>query len=493
MEQHYSADYIRLFTFSLIVSLIAYGFPLTNFTFTIDTEMSWDPNISLPLGRWGTNLFRHHIFNGITPYFTLLFSLIMLSLAAVEISKLFNFTKVLGYIFCCIFLTFPQMAYQLVFTMQADVVAVGFLLSAFIVKFFIMSSTGKFTLRSALYFSVAALLYMFTIGLYQALIFIPIVLYMVVFFQRTYLDDYNFASEFKKGLLFVGLVIAGCILYFISVKIIYPQATNALFAAPYTSGESQDRLTNFYNIWKSHLKGDAFYGSKTFIIASICAVVLFIMLLFKKGINKFISIVVLVLLMLVPFLISFPITSGYHPPRLYITSGIVLAFLLVHLFSKLPFGKGPIAITGIVVLMNIYFITMLFWSQQRIYEHDINLAKRIDFQINQKYPEFDPQSDYIYFFGGLPFSEHDRFRLPKSEVFGGSFFMWDNGSNYRINSFFRFTDSGYYKVIDKEEVYLKAKDSVHTMPAYPKEGYIKKVDNVMIVKLGDTEGAPLWF
>ena len=71
--------------------------------------------------------------------------------------------------------------------------------------------------------------------------------------------------------------------------------------------------------------------------------------------------------------------------------------------------------------------------------------------------------------------------------------MWDNGSNYRINSFFRFTDSGYYKVIDKEEVYLKVKDSVHTMPAYPKEGYIKKVDNVMIVKLGDTEGAPLWF
>ena len=56
----------------------------------------------------------------------------------------------------------------------------------------------------------------------------------------------------------------------------------------------------------------------------------------------------------------------------------------------------------------------------------------------------------------------------------------------------RFSDVAYYRYIDNEQTYLEIKDSISSMPAWPNDGYIKRVGNVIIVKLGGTKGAPLW-
>lgn len=56
----------------------------------------------------------------------------------------------------------------------------------------------------------------------------------------------------------------------------------------------------------------------------------------------------------------------------------------------------------------------------------------------------------------------------------------------------RFSDVAYYRYIDNLKTYLEIKDSISSMPVYPKDGYIRQVNNVVIIKLGDTKGAPLW-
>ena len=222
MTENISTDYLKIFCFSIFICLITYGFALTNFSLSIDSESVIYSDMSLSLGRWGTNLIRYHIFGGIIPYFTLLLSLLCLSFAAVEFTKIFSLNTTLSYVFCGIFLSFPQMAYHLIFTMQADVIGLGFLIATLVVKYFLKSSEEP-PLTSALYFCIASLLFMFVIALYQALAFIPIVIYIIIFFQNTHKENYTFKAEFKKGLRFILLTIVAVILYFISVKIFAPE------------------------------------------------------------------------------------------------------------------------------------------------------------------------------------------------------------------------------------------------------------------------------
>jgi hypothetical protein len=165
---------------------------------------------------------------------------------------------------------------------------------------------------------------------------------------------------------------------------------------------------------------------------------------------------------------------------------------MAQLATVLPAKKVLVALSAFVILVNVYFITILFLSHHKVYNHDITIARNIDNTIRSKYPEYDPSLEYIYFFGSLPYGEHERFRIPESEIFGGSFFVWDGGSNDRIINFIRFAHVADYKMIDKKELYLGVKDSIASMPVWPKPGHIKKMGNVVVVKLGETKGAPLW-
>ena len=76
---------------------------------------------------------------------------------------------------------------------------------------------------------------------------------------------------------------------------------------------------------------------------------------------------------------------------------------------------------SLLILAHIYFVTMLFWLHNRLYHHDVEIARKIDFALRTKYPDFDTDKDYVYFFGHLPYQEDEKFRLPNSESFGGSF------------------------------------------------------------------------
>lgn len=491
MDKTIPSDYFKLLFFSIITCFIAYGFTLTNFSLSIDSEQTFYSDTSLSLGRWGTNLFRYHIFHGIVPYFTLLLGLLFFSLSAVQMARLFKLNTLQSYLFCGLMVTFPQMAYQFIFTMQADAIGFGFFLSALSITCFVKCASGPFNLRNASYFVLAALLYMFVIGIYQGLILIPAVIYLIIVFKSTYSEEYSFKTEFRRALVFAGFLVLTAVFYVISVKVLAPQADGGGYLSSYTSGSTDNLFVNFARLWATHLGGNAYYGEKTFLIASLIAMLLMVSFVFTRK-KLLIRVVLLLVLLVVPFLFSFFITSGYNPPRIYVTSGIVFAFLIVHLMSLLPVNRIMMALGGLIIIVHVYFITMLFFAHYKVYNHDVNIARGIDNTIRATYPDFDPATEYVYFFGGLPYAEHDRFRLPDSEIFGGSFFLWDNGSNYRITGLFEFADVAHYKVIDKKEIYLGIKDSISEMPVWPKKGYVKKVNNVVIVKLGETKGAPLW-
>lgn len=484
----------HLFLFTFLLAILTYGFTLTNFSLSIDNEIPIFSDYGLDLGRWGTNLIRYHIFSGHLQYFSFILSLFMFSISAVRLANLFKFEGILAYFFCGLFLTFPQISYQVVFNMMADVASFGILLSVLSVEIFIKQFDNKSIVNRIMFLILVALLLMFTLSIYQALVLAPVTIYIIHFFLNTFNEDFNLKEEMKRAFSFAGLILLSGILYYISVKIICPPIEQSSYLSSFTTGNSDNRFSSFIKLWKTHLNGKAYYGERLLIIIPFLISLLTIKFLIIRKLF-FYRFLILLFLILSPFIISFFITNGYHPPRLYLTTNLVFAFVIVFVikYFKLYDSKLIFVLTVLMLIFNIYFVTKLFQSNNSLYKHDKRIAEKIDNTIQSKYPDFYTTDKLVYFYGYFPYEYHQRFRLENSEIFGGSIFNWDNGNNYRLINFFKDTNIAEYKMLDTKEMHDSVKDSIQKMPVWPKDGSVKLINKIVVVKLGETKGMALPF
>ncbi len=474
-----------LYIFSVLVAFVTYGFALTNFSLTVDSESPIYPHASLELGRWGTNLVRYHLMDGLYPYFTLLFGLVFLALTAVEVTKVLSIKGIFSYIFCLLFLSFPQHAYQLVFTMQADAVPLGYFLGTLGVVFYLKESKTKS--YKIIHWVLSIICLVCAIATYQILVFVPTVLYILYFFTQINKTETNVKEEFKKGLIFAGLLLASAAIYLLSVKLFIHTATSS-YLDGYATGNPGNPFIAFYNLLIDHIYGNFYYGEKPFLIATLCVCISFVLFIKERN-NTWLKMLLFLSLLILPFTMSFFIRNGYHPPRLYVGTTLIFAFVIVFLLQKIPkhFYNQVLFLGVVLYLWNVFYVTNLFYTQNKIFKHDLEIAKDIKQKINQ-IENFNPDVDYVYFHGSLPESNHIKLALPNSEVFGGSLFRWGEGDNWRMINFFRFEDLGYYRFMDDETSFNKVKDSFSAMPEYPKKGSIQKIENVVIVKLSQQKG-----
>lgn len=477
--------------YSFFISVITYGYTLTNFSLTIDSETPYFNDFAMGLGRWGSNLIRYKIFDGHLPYFTLLLGLVFLSLSAVQLSKIFKLSGALAFVFCTLFISFPQHSYQLAFNIQADAIPIGFYVTILAVSLFIENIEHFKSKINLFYLICSVLLLVFGIAVYQALVFVPFVAYLVYFFINVNDSNCELKNEIKKLIQFLGLLLISFLIYYISVKLICP-VDNSGYLGTYVSGDSNDRFIDFYNLWVDNIRGDFYYGEKTFLFTFLSSLIV-IAYCIKEKKHLLLKVSTIFVLLIAPFFISFFITSGANPPRLYVSSPIIYGFFIIYLFKRIniKYEKNYLFVTLMLLLTNIYFVTNLFYSNNKVFKHDVEMAKKIDFKIINKYPEFNSNLDYVYFYGASPTSNYDKLIIPNTDVFSGSFFRWDGGNNWRIINFFRFNDIAYYKGLDSKEAYEKIKDSVTKMPLWPNDNSVLKIDNVVVVKLGDTEGVKL--
>ena len=497
MDKKYS-DYV-IFSITLVVALITYGFSLINHSLTIDNEMQIFPDFAMELGRWGQNLVVYHILNGHTPFFTTILSLILYSVSALKIANLFEFENYSKIIFCLLFITFPQISYQIVFQIMAVIAGLGILLSVYFTEIF-----KNYTLKKDkknkdhLQLAVAVLILVFTLAMYQAFIIVPVVLYTIIILLNTDKNDFVVKTTIKNGLFFVLILIISLGIYFISVKMFCEniQDNGYLLSFISSGSNSQENMFSvFYTILKENLKGDMYFGEKTYLLCTVGLLLLMTMVIYERK-NIAIKLLMLLGLLLFPFIISLFITNGYHPPRIYLASNIVFSFILIKIIEKL--NKKYLTATNIivscVVLYNVFLVTKLYQSSNKIFENDKKIAQKIDFLINSKFPEFYKSEKYVYFHGSLPFDFHQNLRVEKSEIFGGSFFNWDNGNNFRIINFINNVDYNNYKIIDQKIIYDKInQEELSKMPVWPNPESVKVFGDVTVVKFSDTKGVPLPF
>jgi hypothetical protein len=484
----------KLYLFTFILSIVAYGFALSNYTLSVDNEIPILSDFALDMGRWGQNLIRYHLFNGHLQYFTFILGLFLFSVSAVRLAKFFNFDNIYAYFFCGLFITIPQISYQVVFYMMSDIAGLGILLSVVSVDIFVRNIDNNSKFKLFLYLLLSALLIMFLTSLYQILILVPVTLYVIHFFQKLFNEDYNQKNEIKKIFVFAGLILFSIILYSISVKIICPPIKDSGYLLSFTSGNSNNMFSMFFDIWTNNLMGNFYYGEKLFILIPIISIILCLRFLIEKKyfVLKFL---VLFFLLLSPFLVSLFISNGYHPPRIYVTTSIVFSFIIVFSIKTFQLNKLNYLTTtliSLIIICNIYFITNLFYSCNKIYLFDKRNAEKMYDLILKKYPNFETNEKVIYFYGFFDFEYHQKFRLDKSEIFGGSIFHWGEADNYRVNNFFKLSNIGEFNMINKEQ-FDSVKDSINEMPIWPNEASVKMINGVVVVKLGEKKGAKLYF
>lgn len=485
---------IKMYFFTFFLSLVAYGFALSNYTLSVDNEIPILSDFALDMGRWGQNLIRYHLFNGHLQYFTLILGLFFFSVSAVRLSKLFKFENIYAYFFCGLFITIPQISYQVVFYMMSDIAGLGVLLSVISVEIFIKNIENSSKIKLFFYLLLASLIIMFATSMYQILILFPVTIYVIPFFQKLHNEDFNQKKEIKNLFVFAGLILFSIVLYSISVKIICPPIKDSGYLLSFTSGNSNNMISMFFDIWINNLKGSFYYGEKLFIIVPLISVILLIRFFIEKK-YFILKLLVLFFLILSPFLVSLFISNGYHPPRIYVTTGIIFAFLIVFFIKSFNINKyNYITSTfiSLIIICNIYFITNLFYTCNKIYLYDKRNSEKMYDLILKKYPNFETTEKVVYFYGFFDFEYHQKFRLDKSEIFGGSIFHWGEADNYRVNNFFKLSNIGDFNMINKEQ-YDSVKDSISNMAVWPNEESIKMINGVVIVKLGDKKGAKLYF
>ena len=462
----------------------------------VDSESPIYPNYSLEHGRLGTNLIRYHIFGGLLPYYTQLLGLFFLSASSVLMSAVFRFRNAWFVIFTLMFLTFPQHAYQLAFTMQADAIGIGYFCGAAGVYLFVKKLQNlkirEFWYPENLLTSFLIVILMaFTVSIYQALIFVPVMIFAALFLKRIFEDDFDLKTEITRSLIFIGLLVAAVIIYFLALKIFIPNEGSG-YLSTYASGQNQNRLHTFWKIFKENLTGTFYYGNQLNILVLLSAVVS-IMLIFRNKKKWIFKLLTLLLLLVIPYSISYFITNDSHPPRIFIGSTVLFAFLPVFILKKFLPERNLTWFGILVFLVNTFFITQLFVSAHRIYEHDLQMAKDIDREIKSQMVDYKPNTKYVYLHGAPSSSEYEGIIIPDSEVFGGSIFRWDRGSNGRMLNFLRFHDLGNYKQVLREEVFNTFKDSVDAMPLWPEKGSVRKLGEAVVVKFADRAGAALPF
>ena len=246
---------------------------------------------------------------------------------------------------------------------------------------------------------------------------------------------------------------------------------------------------------KNNLYGKAFYGEKLYSLATIATILLVSKIIFLRK-TSVIRVFLIIFILIEPFLISFFITNGYHPPRLYLTANIVFAFIIVTFINQFNYSNNKFVflIVFLLVTINIYFITNLYLTCNNIYKIDKRTAEKIDNVIHRKFNAIYNKNLRVYFYGYFPYEYHQIYRLPDSEVFGGSFYNWDNGDNYRINNFFNVANVATYKMIETKEELEKIKLEIIKTPIWPNEDSVICIgDSTVVVKLGNKIGAKMYF
>jgi hypothetical protein len=484
--------------YSILLAIICYGYELFNFSMSIDEEVQSFSKASelkklIVDGRWGSYLFHILISpSSILPYIPILFSVIFLASTSILFVTSENCDTTSKIVFSSIFITYPLHSYYLAFNVLSAALTFSMVLS--MISFLLVKEFVEQKRKKILYLLLAVLLLMFSFSIYQGVIPIYVITVLIYLFMRiTKNEEIPLKILFNRLLIFFmvfGLAIfLGKIVELFMKSFLAPEYTNYINYTSRFWGWNQiptsSVILNLITYTWNYLSGNFFYGAIS--IKTLFLLIPFTLFLAYKRVKNFKSkilvIVLLPLLVFSPFLVMYVVGSKL-PPRSLVGLPLMFAFFwwISFQYFHVRIKYVMIIILGAVVLSNIYHTTRLFYAGNVSWNADRDMANRIIERIYSLDLPVGEESLTVAFVGKYQHPSNALFL--SSNVFGASFFSWDNGNPSRMNFFFKTIGISNIKTVPKITT-EKIGERVRGVPCWPNKGSVFLINDTVVVKLSN--------
>ncbi|MDU4995316.1 MAG: glucosyltransferase domain-containing protein [Enterobacteriaceae bacterium] len=476
-KQKYYEQFL-IFLCALFFSLIAYGFSLSNHTISIDVDVMDNYLHTIDLGRWGHAILKRFVFHEPwVPFFSLAFALLCMSFSAVVISKYLKLNIINSLVFSSLFVTFPQMAYQLQFSNQAETVGLALLFCS--ASLLIYSSGG---IKNYAYF---ILINIFVISVYQSFVFLPVTLVTLLHLKMVS-DGKNTINEWVKDSVTISILttISVCFYFLISkqFKSYYHINDVSYFSNLIAWGKIGffDAAIGVFKfiIYQCYLV--TWYGFNLYFLTAIAVAIILIKSV-KFGIKYFITTAIISFSVIIsPFILNILIGSG-TPARTLSQMPLVFAATMsigMQCFKK---EEAKLFFALLISLSGCSYVNILFYSDYISENQTKIISESIIYDMNHSYPETTKSQTPVFFYGKLPLK--NPWKPNGADEFGISFY--ERGYSDRVGNYIKNTGMADILQVSPTDINENQKKQLVSMPVYPDKGYIKKVDDKVLVKLSE--------
>lgn len=484
---------------NVIIAIMSYGFALFTNSIGVDDEsiQTYLSGALISQGRIGMNI-TNSIFSLETylPFFYLFVGLILLIISNYLITNIFyyiskgKFDEKSSIIYSIAILSFPNFSYAFIFTMTQFQTGIIFILLSFAIYFgykYVVCDGNVINLL------LNVLILSFILSGSEAMIITYALVSMFLLILLLYDSVIEFKQLVRYGVKYITIVILSLILWKMGQYVIYHLLN--IEPSGYLDGYFKYQAGNFVDVFKNIFIQLIEYILKAerltalFRIISILGLLLLCIKLSQKR-NTCVPIFIFIIIIIGAFSLVLVTGNFDMPKRVSTFLAPFFAFSLSSIDLVLKESKMHL----LKIIFNFFVVILIYYQTQmcNITIYNDYLQCQLDYQkaytiLNDIQKETDTYNSKPVVFVGVP----DSYNLPVNANIGiDSIFRQDRvGNNSFVNGrIYRFYKQiGFVLKEGTQDLYNESVNVANDMSEYPKNGYIKELDDVIVVKLGDVE------
>ncbi|MCL6479815.1 MAG: glucosyltransferase domain-containing protein [Peptococcaceae bacterium] len=488
LNELFKSHAIKILFLVLIIAL-CYGYEIFNFNMTIDEEIhsdyvgwiaGWNSQ-----GRWGMGLLSVLLMpSTVVPTVSVLIGLCLTLLAFYVILKdAFRLDEMAATFVAALSITIPTLSFTFTFSTIAYGIGIGF--AALAIAFFLIRVGGWLRLAAA------SALAGFSIGIYQTFVVVVLLVAGLAIWAQIEREGVKYIQNavVKSSVFILGAIVVYAIVdilsrKFLSIDLRY--VSEFVNFGSFLQSPWHHFLTSISRTVNVIALSSNRFGLTSPWLSIAVLFALFVIVFNKRTQSSLIKTIFLGLLIGSSWLIcvladAFSVKGAPLRSVIYIplVAGLTLAAGYNRASQSLSVLLSTIIMLAIVG--NSVVSNHLFASNAYAERLDGFLATEILREVKMLRPSTDYDLLKLEVVGkrSWPLSRV----MSKKETFGASFFEWGDGNRYRIAAYLR--TKGLVVVGASEEERVRVWKDAQEMPCWPKPGWVRIRDGVLVVKLSD--------
>jgi len=483
----------KLFRFCAGIFLVLYGYELFSFTLSIDEEMyssalDNDFNAWVSQGRWGMALLGAMLppISSIPVISTSIFG-IGLIFSALHFAKTFQLDAGTTIVFCGVFVLSPIWPHIVEFNTLSYGIGVGLASIAL--------GTRLMLRKGIIAFFLTAMLWAFAVAIYQSFLFLGALVLCVSAISSVYLQGEPASmreniNNIRKGMLLLLLTLGFYLAIQIGFNKTFKVGITYINDFDYIGAYHYHFTATFQHALKKSLAfllgtGDIYLGWGKIIVAlpligflGLC----YAALSANNDRRSKISFVVLVSLLVIAALVPFFVFAGHIAARTVVWFPLLFAALSAFAMKLVKFRAVVWALFVANIIACSFISNSLFYFDHLARVQDTVLATNLIQRINSK---LEAQANIGHVRFAVVGEHHSSIPVKEIEVFGASFFSWDQGNVLRVNAYLKILGMTNLDSVEVMDMSMTEIDRANSMPVWPHSGSVAWVDDLLVLKMSE--------